>query len=136
MASLTGQHFDGNNGFTETRDNIQSKAGNITSFNEFAPSGEERIAKVLLWAFHTMGLCCTIAGEYAVYRGGKLASRPDSIAIYIACHPQMWSSDIDVLWQEQLTPAFSMDSVEILYFPEWSIPGKLLHYVISMEEMK
>jgi len=84
MASLTGQHFDGNNGFTETRDNIQSKAGNITSFNEFAPSGEERIAKVLLWAFHTMGLCCTITDEYAMYRGGKLASRPDSIALYIA----------------------------------------------------
>ena len=77
-----------------------------------------------------MGLFCTIASEYAMYRGGKLASCPDSIAIYIACHPQNWSSDIAVLLQKQPTPAFSMGSLEFVCVPKWSIPGKMLHYVI------
>ena len=48
MASLTGQIFDGSIGFTDTHDNIQSKAGNVMWFNEFAPSGEERIAEAVM----------------------------------------------------------------------------------------
>jgi len=91
MASLAGQNFNGSTGFTDSHDTIQSKAGNVTWFNEFAPSGEERIAEVLLWACHSMELCCTIAGECAMERSGKLASRPVSIAIYSAYHPQKWS---------------------------------------------
>jgi len=54
-----------------------------------------------------MGLCCTIVGEYAMYRAGKVASRPDSLALYIAS-PQTWSSEIAVLLQEQPSPTFAM----------------------------
>ena len=57
MASLTEQNFEGSTGLSDTHDDIQSKAGNVTWFNESAPSGEERIAEVLLSAFHWMGLC-------------------------------------------------------------------------------
>ena len=77
MASPTGQNFDASIIFTDSHKTIQSEAGTGTQFKEFAPSGQDRIIEVLLWACHSMGLCCTIAGEYAMYRGGKLASRPD-----------------------------------------------------------
>jgi len=128
MASLAGQIFDGSTGFTDSNDTIQSKLGNVTWFSDFALSGEELIALVRLWACHSMGLCCPIACEYAMYRGSKLASRPDSIAIHIACHPQKWS-----LLQEQPTPTFSIGGVEFVFVPELSIPGKVLHYVIRYE---
>ena len=94
MASVIEQMFDGSTGFTDAHDNIQTKDGNVTWLNEFAPSvesSEKRIAEFLLWAFHTLGLCCTIAGEYAMYRSGKLISRLNSIFIFIASHPQKWS---------------------------------------------
>jgi len=91
MASLAGQNFDGSIGFTDSHDTFQSKVGNVTWFDDFARIGEERIVEFRLWACHSMGLCCKIACEYAMYRCSKLASRPDSIAIYIACHPQKWS---------------------------------------------
>jgi len=48
MASLTGQNFDGSTGFTDSHDNIQSEAGNVTWFNQFASSGEECIDEILL----------------------------------------------------------------------------------------
>jgi len=63
-------------------------------------------------------------------RGGKLACRPDSHALYFARHPQTWSSEIAVLLHVQPTPTFSMGSVEFEFVPEWFIPGKLLHHVI------
>jgi len=63
------------------------------------------------------GGCCAIVGEFALYIGGKLVSRPDLITIYIACHPQKWSSDISVLLQMQHTPAFSLDSLDFLFVP-------------------
>jgi len=66
-----------------------------------------------------------------LYIGGKLVSRPDSITIYIACRPQKWSSDISVLLQIQHTTAFSLDSLDFLFVPECSIPGKMLDYVIG-----
>jgi len=124
------QNFESNTCFSESHDTIQGIVGNVTWFNEFLPSGEDRIAEVLLWLCHSMGLCCTIAGEYAMYRGGKLASRPDSLALYVASHPQTWSSEIVLLLQEQPTTTFSMGSVEFEFVPEWSIPDKLLHFVI------
>ena len=69
MPSLAGQNFDGNTGFNDSHDTIQSKVGNVTWFKDFAPSGEERIAEFRLFAFYLMGLCCTTACEYAMYRG-------------------------------------------------------------------
>jgi len=101
MASIIKQIFDGRTGFTDIHNKIHVKAGNITWPNEFVAnveSSEERIVEVLLWAFHMIGLCCTIAGEYAIYIGDKLESRPHSISIYIACQLQKCSSDFAVLF--------------------------------------
>jgi len=75
--------FEGSTKFTDSHDTIQGSAGNMTWFNEYEPRGEDRIAEVMLWLCHSMGLCCTIVGEYAKYRAGKLASRPHSPALYI-----------------------------------------------------
>ena len=89
MTSLNKEYFSGSTGFTDAHDEIQAAAGNATWFNEFSPSiegSEKRIAEALLWVFHTLTLCCAIAGECAMYLAGKLVSRPDSITIYIACH--------------------------------------------------
>ena len=47
----------------------------------------ELIAQVLLWGFNLLGLCSTIAGDFAMYISGKLISRPDVITIYVACQP-------------------------------------------------
>jgi len=91
MASQNSQYFDGSTCFTDAHDNKQTEAGNITWLNEISTSikgSEERIAEALLWLFHTLGFCCTIAFEFAMYVIGKLVSRPDSISMYIACHFQ------------------------------------------------
>jgi len=90
------QKFEGSTSFTDSHDTIQGLVGNATWFNEYVPIGEDRIAEVMLWLCHTMGLCCTIVGEYAMYRAGKLSSRPDSLPLYIAS-PQTGSSEIAVL---------------------------------------
>jgi len=110
MASQNSQYVDGSSSFSFAHDNIQNEAGNITWLNEFSPSvkgSKEPIAEILLWAFHLFGLCCTIAGEFAMYVSGNLVSHPDVITVYIACLPQKWSTDISVLLQRQRTPAFS-----------------------------
>jgi len=54
-----------------------------------------------------------------MYRAGKVASRPDSHALYIAS-PQTWSSEIFVLLQEQTSPTFAMGGVEFEFVPGWS----------------
>jgi len=65
-----------------------------------------------------MGLCCSIVGDYAMYRAGKFASRPDSLALYIAS-PQTWSPEIAVLLQEQLSPTtFALGGVEFELVPQ------------------
>jgi len=95
--------FGGSTSFTDAHDTIQGFAGNATWLNEYVPVGEDRIAEVMLWLCHSVGLCCTIVGEYAMYRAGKLASRPDSLALYIASIQKM-SSKIAVLLQGQPSP--------------------------------
>ena len=70
--------FEGTTGFTVSHKTVQGMLGNATGFNEFVPRGEDRIAEVMFWLYHSMGLCCTIVGEYAMYRAGKLSSRPNS----------------------------------------------------------
>jgi len=96
------QNFEGSTCFTDGHDTIQGIAVNVTWLNEYVPSGEDRIAEVILRLCHSMCLCCTIVGEDAMYTAGKVASRPDSLALYIAI-PQTWSSEIAVLLQEQPT---------------------------------
>ena len=76
-------------------------------FNEYVPSSEDRIAEVMLWLCHSMGLCCTIVAEYAMCKAGKLASRPDSLALDIAS-PQTRSPEFAVLLQEQPSTKFAL----------------------------
>jgi len=99
--------FEGTTSFTDGHDTVQGILGNATWFNEYEHKGEDRIAEVMLWLCPSMGLCCTIVGEYAMYREGKLASRPKSLALYIA-RPYTWSPEISVLLQEQPTPQFTL----------------------------
>ena len=89
--------FDGSTGFTGGHDAIQREVGKGIWFSEFVTCGENRIAEVLLRLCDSVGLCCKIAAEYAMYRRGKLASRPQSITLYIACPPQTWADEIAVL---------------------------------------
>ena len=65
--------FEGSTGFSDSHDTIQGIAGSGMWFNEYVPSGEDRFAEVMSWQCHSMGLCCTIVGEYAMYRAGRLA---------------------------------------------------------------
>jgi len=100
------QRFGGGTSLTDAHDTIKDLAGNATWLSEYLPVGEDRIVEVLLWLFHSEGLCCTIAGEYAMYRAGILASRPNSITLYLAT-PQTRSHEIDMLLQEQQSANFA-----------------------------
>ena len=115
------QNFGGSTSFTDAQDTIQGLAGNASWFNEYVPSGEERIAEVMLWLRHSMGLCCTIAG--------KLASRPDSLAVYVAS-PQTWSSEIAVLLEDQPSPTFAFGCVGIELAPQLTVPCRALRDTI------
>jgi len=77
-----------------------------------------------------MGLCCYIVGDYDMYREGNLASRPDSLSLYIA-RPLTWFSEIAELLQEQTTPTFALGGVEFELVPQWSVPGRVGIYHIK-----
>ena len=118
---------------------MQSVAGNATWFNEFPPcieGSDKRIADVLLRLFHSLVLCCTIAGVFAMHIAGKLVSLPDSITMYVAYHRQNLSSDISALLQFERTLAFSFGCFDFSLVPEWSIPGKIIHYGVDVRALK
>jgi len=100
------QKFGGSTNFIDAHNTIQCLAGNATWLNEYVPLGEDRIAEIMLWLCHSAGFCCTIVGEYAMYRAGKLTSRPDSLDLYIASS-QTRSPEIDVLLQDQPSENFA-----------------------------
>jgi len=110
------QKFGDSTSFTDAHDTFQGLAGNATWLNEYVPVGEDRIAEVMLWLCNSVGLCCTIVGEYAMYRAGKLASRPNSLTLYIVS-PQTRSSEIDVLLQEQPLPNFAWGGCRVRIRP-------------------
>ena len=116
------QKFEGLTSFTDSHDTIQGLLGNATWLNEYEPRGEDRIAEVMLWLCHSMRLCCYIVGEYDTYRVDNLASRPDSLALYIASS-QTWPSEIAEMLQEQTTPTFALGGVEFELAPQWTVPG-------------
>ena len=122
-------YFGGSTSFTDAHDTVQGLACNATWLNEYVPVGENRIAEVMLWLCHSMGLCYTIVGEYAMYRAGKLASRPDSLTLYIAS-PQTWSSEIAVLLQDQPSPTYALGGVGFELYPLWTVPGRAVRYII------
>jgi len=100
------QKFGGSTSFTDVQDTIQCLASNTSWLNEYVPVGEDRIAEVMLWLCHSAGLCCTIVGEYAMYRADKLASRPYSLDLYIAS-PQTRSPEIEVMFLDQPSENFA-----------------------------
>jgi len=100
------QKFGGSTSLTDAHGTIQELAGNATWLCEYVPVGEDRIAEVMSWLCHSVSLRCTIVGEYAMYRAGKLASRPDTLSLYIAS-PQTSYSEIDMLFQQQTLPNFA-----------------------------
>jgi hypothetical protein len=119
MSAQRGQYFDGACTIVDAHEALQAAAGNATWLNEFFPVVEgpkKRIAEVPLWLFYSLGLCCTIVGEFAMYRGGKLTSHPDLITIYIAYHPQKLCPEISALLQNSPIPAFSFDKLEYFVY--------------------
>jgi len=50
-----------------------------------------------------------------MYIGGKLASHPDLITIYIAYHSQKLWPEISALLQICTIPAFAFDKLDFLY---------------------
>jgi len=88
---------------------------------------DKLISDVLLRLFHSLALCCEIAGEFAMHIAGKLVSRPDSITIYVAYHRQNLSSDISALLQFKRNLAFPFGCLDFSLVPECSIPGKIIH---------
>jgi len=121
--------FGGSTSFTDRHETIQDLLGNDTWFNQYEPRGEDCIAEDVLWLCHTIGLCCTVVGEYAMYRAGKLASRPKSMALYIA-RPETWSPEFNLLMKETGTPRFKLGGVEFVSVPSWAMPGRSVSYRI------
>jgi len=64
-----------------------------------------------------------------MYRAGKLASRPKSLALYIA-RTQTWSPEFDMLMQETETPQLVLGGVEIVSVTSWAMPGRSVSYRI------
>lgn len=90
---------------------MQAKTGNTTWVNEILPviyDPKRRIVEVLLWLFHKPVLCCVIVGEFAMHVGGKLASHPDLITIYLAYHLQKLFHGISILFEIEQILAFSI----------------------------
>jgi len=73
--------FGGTTSVTDSHDALRGLLGNATWFSQYEPMDLDRIAEVMLWLCHSMGLYCSIVGGYAMYRAGKLASRPKSLAL-------------------------------------------------------
>jgi len=133
MATAMNEKFNGSTSFTDTHDAIQAKVGNCTWLTEYLPvieAPERKIAEVLLWTFTAMGLCCTIAGNYAMYIGGKLACHPDVITIYMAYDRDTCFPDVLALLQFLKTPAFSLGCLEFENWSSLTLPGKIICYVI------
>jgi len=81
------------------------------------------------------GSMLTIFDEFAMCRAGKLASRPDSLALYIAS-PQTWSSEIAVLLQEQPSPTFQWEVLSMNLFQNGPYLVNWFSMLSGMEEMK
>jgi hypothetical protein len=65
-----------------------------------------------------------------MYIGGKITSHPNLITIYTAYHPQNLSSEIAVLLQNTHTPAFSLESLDVLFVPYYSRPGENIYFTV------
>jgi hypothetical protein len=92
---LAGRPFTGTSKITDIHDAICAEAGNSTWVSEFVPAADRphrRFLEELLWIFHCAGMCCAVAGAYAIYMAGGFSNSYD-IAIYVA-YPLLINSDI------------------------------------------
>jgi hypothetical protein len=129
---LAGKCFDGATSLADIHDSVQAEAGNATWCNEFLPivkSCERKVAEVLLRLFHKLGLCCGIVGDFAMYIAGKTPTHSGCITIYTGYHPAKLTTDIGILFQITPTAAFTLHSLDFLFIPQYSIPGKIIHYI-------
>jgi hypothetical protein len=128
--------FNGTAQFTDTHDNIQRQAGNATWVNEFIPvvgGSDKHIAEVLLWLCYNIGLYCAIVGDFAMYLGGKLASPPNFLTIYVACSKQNLSQEISILLQKQQTSAFCFGNVDFIFMEKFSRP--IIYFILRGVEI-
>jgi hypothetical protein len=135
MAPQSGIYFDGRP--TDTHDAIQAQVYNVTWLGEIHPVAEgptKRIAGVLMWLFHSLGLCCATVGESAMYIVGNLRFRHDFLTIIIAHHSQNLSPEIRILLQIQNTSVFSLGSMDYLLQPLFFKPGENIIYIVRYGE--
>jgi hypothetical protein len=112
MASLAGLTFNGGTELTDTHIAVQAKAGTTTWIPEFFLIVEHPykfVAEALLWLIHSHELCSAITGEFATYLGGKLASQPGVLSLYVAYNAQIESKVFDILLQRQRTNSFFLE---------------------------
>ena len=76
MAPHAGKCFHGLTTLIGIHDSVQTITGYATWVSEFSPfvkGPEKYVAEVLLGLFYRLGLCCGIAGQFAMYIGGKVS---------------------------------------------------------------
>lgn len=79
----------------------------LAIFSPVVKGPEKYVAKVLLWLFYRLGLCCAIVRNFTMYIGSKVTPNPDLITIYTAYYPlKADPPEIAVLLQITNTPAF------------------------------
>ena len=133
MALQHTENFDVATTLTDAHDIVQSIAGNATWFSQFVPvvqSPRRNIAEAMLRLFQQLGLSCAIVGKFAMYVGGLLTSCPELITMYMAYHPEMLSPDLSILLQIQPTPVFSLDELDFLFVPSFSILERSICYTV------
>lgn len=138
MASHGGLTFDGATSHTDVHDSVQAQAGTATWVPEFDPVVEGRckfIAEALLWLLHSFGLCGAIAGEFASYMAGKLASQPEVLGKYVAYHAQMESPDINILLQRQRALLFSLGFLNFQFEERFSTPCSTIFYTVRFRDV-
>jgi hypothetical protein len=134
MAVQNNPRFDGATSLTDIHDSMQTEAGNATWAIELLPvveTPERKIAEVILWSFHKLDLCCCIVGEFAMYIAGRTPTHSGCITIYIGYHPAELTPDSSILFQITRAPAFSLNSLDFLLVPEFTIPGSVIYYIVK-----
>jgi hypothetical protein len=92
---LDGRPYAGTSKLTDIHDAVCAEVGNATWVSELFPAVDlphRHFLEALLWVFHSAGMCCAVAGEYATYMAGVFPNS-NNITIYVA-YPLLINSDI------------------------------------------
>jgi hypothetical protein len=76
-------------------------------------------------------LCCDIVEKFAMYIAGKVTYHPGLLTIYTNYQPENLITEIYILLQIKRTPAFSLESLDFLFVPEYTAPGKNIYYAVK-----